>query len=94
MPLVDMHENPVSWVFSEWRCCCIAGTSGVVSINRITAGAGDAPCQDDPDFIYETTLVRALRQIFPTGAVPAGAFYQVPDFKVKFVSFDDHGFFS
>jgi hypothetical protein len=72
----------------------MAGTSGVVSISRITAGAGDAPCQDDPDFINKTALVRALRQIFPMGAVSAGAFYQVSDFKVKFVSFDDHDFFS
>lgn len=64
----------------------------MASINRITAGAGNAPGQNNPDFIDKAALFRALGQVFPMGAVSAGTLDQISDFKIKFVAFDDHLF--
>jgi hypothetical protein len=64
----------------------------MASINRITAGAGNAPGQNNPDFIHKAALFRALGQVFSMGAVSAGALDQISDFKIKFVAFDDHFF--
>lgn len=56
----------------------------------MVAGAGNAFRQNNADFIDEAALVRTFRQVVARKALSTRAFYQIPNLKIKFISFDCH----
>jgi len=59
-----------------------------------SSGAGYPLGKNNLDLIDQAALIRTLRQSPSVRAVPAGALYQVADFKIKPISFDGHVFLS
>ena len=53
-------------------------------------GAGNPPGQYYTDVVKDDTCIRTFRQVILIRALLAWAFYQITNFKIKFIPFNNH----
>ncbi|MFZ2630956.1 MAG: hypothetical protein WA081_21665 [Desulfosalsimonadaceae bacterium] len=57
---------------------------------RIFTGAGNPSGQNDTDVVKDDARIGTFRQFILIRALLAWAFYQITNFKIKFIPFNNH----